>query len=241
MVILCDGMLRSGSTWAFNVALKLLKLCDANRRTFGIYTEDSAVLLAASKPRRSNLVIKSHNLAPPVCELCSSGAFRAIYTWRDPYDAVASCMRMFSMSCEQSIQAIRETIRLWRFHYVTQSACIIPYHTIRTDPVTAIATVSSYLSLNAGPECMSQVAEETSFNRMRQLSQKIEALDSKRVVRQDRFLYDRDSLLHQNHIRDGSMGYGARVLSREELSAIDSMLREAGFEELLAGATNPQG
>jgi hypothetical protein len=51
MVILCDGMVRSGSTWSFNVALKLLESSDPDRKAFGTFNENPAVLAAAIKPR----------------------------------------------------------------------------------------------------------------------------------------------------------------------------------------------
>ena len=76
MVVLCDGMIRSGSTWSFNVALELVRSYEPHRKVFGFYNQNPAVLLAACRPRFSNLVIKSHNLDPSAYELCRAGAIK---------------------------------------------------------------------------------------------------------------------------------------------------------------------
>jgi len=83
MVILCDGMVRSGSTWSFNVVRNLLT-SDPTRKVHGIYSESPAVLAAGIHPRPSHLVIKSHVLSPLAHDLCCSNRVQAIYTWRNP-------------------------------------------------------------------------------------------------------------------------------------------------------------
>jgi hypothetical protein len=65
------------------------------------------------------------------------------------------------------------------------------------------------------------------------LPQKIGTVEDSSFVRKDGYVYDRQTLLHRNHIRDGSIGYGARVLNSEKLALIDAAMQEEGFESLL--------
>jgi hypothetical protein len=67
---------------------------------------------------------------------------------------------------------------------------------------------------------------------MKNLSQHIDGLEPSRLVRKNGLLYDRQTLLHKNHILDGGVGYGVRILNYQQLSAIDSMLHEERFEFL---------
>jgi sulfotransferase family protein len=233
MVVLCDGMVRSGSTWSFNVALELLRSYNPQQRTFGFYTEKSAVLLAAVRPRSSHLVIKSHVLDPSAYELCCTGAIKALYTWRHPHDAIISSLRMFGYSVDHWISVVRNALRLWSFHRATGSACIISYESIRRTPVAAIHDIATYLEIQIEPAQESQIAEKLSLERLRDFSQQIDGLNSIRVVRKDGYVYDRKTLLHKNHIRDGGIGYGSALLNCEQLSAIDALLREEGFDFLL--------
>lgn len=229
MVILCDGMVRSGSTWSFNVALKLLRSCDPTRKTFGIYNENPAVFAAAVRPRFSHLAIKSHSIDPSVHELCCTGAVKAIYTWRHPYDVVVSCVRMFGSSAEQWTEVVRNALRLWSFHQRTNSACIVSYEAIVTDPVTTIARIASYLGLSIEPGGLRRIAEEVSFKNLKRFSDHMDEGGGARLIRSNGQVYDRETLLHPHHIRNGGIGYGANSLREKQLAAIDRMLQEEGF------------
>lgn len=239
MFVLCDGMLRSGSTWSFNVTVELLRSCDPATKTFGLYSEDPAVLRAATKPRKSHLVIKSHNPDPATRELCRSGALKAIYTWRHPYDAVASAVRMFNQSAEYWMSALRNTLRLWTFHRSTQSACIISYEEIVRAPEETLQAIASHLQLPVERRQLSDIAAMTSLERVKRFSRDIDTLEQGRVVRKDGHTFDRETLLHHNHVRDGRCGYGLDVLSDDQRSAIDRLLCEEGFPELCGAAGTP--
>jgi Sulfotransferase domain len=232
MVVLCDGMMRSGSTWSFNVALKLVQAGDPDRKVFGLFSDAPAVPLAAVRPRSSHLVIKTHHLSPSAYDLCCTGAIRAIYTWRHPYDAIVSGSRMFGFSMEHWIDALRNALRVWSFHRATDSACIVSYEAIMREPSASIERIASYLDLRIQPEKVRQIAEETSIERLKGFSEKVDELDFSRVVRKEGVVYDRQTLLHHNHIRDGRIGHGATILDAEQLQAIDAVLREEGFEFL---------
>uniref|UniRef100_Q01ZH8 Sulfotransferase domain-containing protein n=1 Tax=Solibacter usitatus (strain Ellin6076) TaxID=234267 RepID=Q01ZH8_SOLUE len=229
MLVLCDGMGRSGSTWSFNVAVKLLRSSDASRRTFGFYDENPGVVKAGIRPRASHLVIKSHTLDPSVQDLCCSGAVKAIYTWRNPYDVVASSMRMFQLSADNAVGMLRGALRVWAFHRRTKSAHIVAYETIVTRPRVAIAQIGDYLGLKTSPGDLLRITSELSFENVKRLSQHVDELDPKRIIRKGRYIFDRETNLHQNHIRDGRTGYGARLLEASCLDAIDEVLTEEGF------------
>jgi hypothetical protein len=222
-------MMRSGSTWSFNIALKLLRACDTNRRAFGVFSEDPAVLRASVRPRSSNLVIKSHALDPSLYPLCSTGAIKTIYTWRNPYDVIVSSLRMFGGSTERWTEALKNALRIWSFHRRTGSACVVSYSTIVSRPSSAIARIAGYLGLRVESEDVKEIAQEFSFASVKNFSDAINQLTPLRIVRKNGCVYDRDTLLHQSHLRDGGIGYGVASLSEAEVLAIDAALREQGF------------
>jgi|SRR5579872_2235851 len=232
MVVLCDGMIRSGSTWSFNVALKLVQSCWPHRKTCGFYSDNPAVLLAAVRPRDSHLIIKSHSLDRSAYELCRAGSIKAIYTWRDPYDVIVSATRMFGYSLDSSIGALRNALQVWSFHRATGSACIISYESIVQTPVASVDSIADYLGMHIQPEQARQIAEAMAAERLKSYVKQIDGFERSRIVRKDGYVYDRQTLLHQNHIRDGRIGYGAGLLDPEQLTAIGTVLREEGFEFL---------
>src|ERR1041385_6678841 len=208
MVILCDGMGRSGSTWSFNVAVQLLRSYDSNRKTFGFYNEKPAVLAAAVRPRSSNLVVKSHALDPISYELCCTGRIKAIYTWRNPYDVVVSCTRMFGSTVEHWVATLQRWLQLWSFHLRTGSACIVPYESIVKEPWAAIGRIAAYLGLSLEPDCLEKIGQEVSFEAVKRFSQHVNELKPPRLIQSGEYVFDRETLLHKDHIRDGRIGYG---------------------------------
>jgi Sulfotransferase domain len=224
MLILCNGMLRSGSTWSFNVALKLLKSCDPARKVFGFYTENPAVLAAAARPRFSDLVIKSHYLDPTACAVLDTA--KVIYTWRSPYDAVVSCMWMFGGTAEHWIDLVRKSLRLWASHRLQNNACIVSYEALVRDPLAVIERIGSYLGISLEPERVQKLGDELSLENLRRFSRH---LAPSRLNHSGDYSYDRETLLHPNHIKNGGIGYGIRYLNDSQLSAIDAMLREEDF------------
>jgi hypothetical protein len=72
--------------------------------------------------------------------------------------------------------------------------------------------------------------ENNVIGALKSFSQQIDDLEQARLIRTDGYVYDRQTLLHRNHIVDGGIGYGAGLLDSEHLSVIDALLREEGFE-----------
>lgn len=229
MVVLCDGMVRSGSTWSFNVALRLLRSSNLEGKTFGLYSTNPAVIEAAVKPRRSHLVIKSHALEPFAQGLCETGAIKAIYTWRDPYDVIVSSLRMFGHSVEHWLGSLRIGLRICAFHQANQSACIVFYDRIVNDPVGAIEGIASHLEISITQEHIQEIAQDLSFERVRDFCQTVDRFAPPRLVRSDGYVFDRETLIHMNHVRNGGIGYGVNALGEKDLVAIDSVLNEKGF------------
>jgi len=84
------------------------------------------------------------------------------------------------------------------------------------------------------PDQACAVAKATSIERLKDFSRQINDLEQSRLIRADGYVYDRQTLLHQNHIVDGGIGYGAGLLNSEQMAQIDRLLREEGFESLCA-------
>jgi hypothetical protein len=181
------------------------------------------------------LVVKCHTLPPATQELCRAGAIRAIYTWRDPYDVVVSSHRMFNCSIEQSIALLQNSLRVWSFHLSTNSACIVSYETIVKHPAAGIARIAGYLDLSIDPKTLSRIEDEVSFEKLKRFTEHIEQFDPRRIVRKDGFVYDRETLLHQNHIKNGGFGYGVGCLDETQISSINAILLEEGFGYLRQG------
>jgi hypothetical protein len=233
LIVFCNGMQRSGSTWAYNVILELLRSCNSNQSILSVYDEHPGMLLGNLEPTWNHIVIKAHALDNAAHVLCRTGAARSVFTWRDPFDAIASLMRTFGHSFETSIESIRKSIGVWEFCKATGTSTVVSYRSIIETPTFAIRRIAADMGFDVSVQQVDQVADATSFERMKRASQTVEHLDSSRIIRDGVYTYDRETLLHQDHIRDGGSGYGKQMLSPQQLCAIDVMMDKSGFWSLV--------
>jgi hypothetical protein len=226
MLVLCNGMPRSASTWSYNVAMALLRR--TAEEVCGDYDENLHRFLCGLPASCVHAVLKCHSLDPAGRGLAQLQAAKVIYTWRDLADATASFMTMFDVDFEHTIALMSNSLDLYRRHR-RNGALILSYEAITQQPTESVAAVASYLNVAVRQEQVAEIAEANSFGRMRERVKEISMVDyGERLVRHDRTSYDPDTLLHIDHIRDGSTGYGASRLTQAQLRRLDKLLREKG-------------
>jgi hypothetical protein len=226
MLVLCNGMPRSASTWSYNVAMALLRR--TAEEVCGDYDENLHRFLCGLPASCVHAVLKCHSLDPAGLGLAQLQAAKVVYTWRDLADATASFMTMFDVDFEHTIALMSNSLDLYRRHR-RNGALILSYEAITQQPTESVAAVASYLNVAVRQEQVAEIAEANSFGRMRERVKEISMVDyGERLVRHDRTSYDPDTLLHIDHIRDGSTGYGASRLTQAQLRRLDKLLREKG-------------
>ncbi|HLJ63170.1 MAG TPA: hypothetical protein VKT70_03635 [Stellaceae bacterium] len=220
MLVICDGMLRSGSTWSFMAAVALLKAQNQGE-VRGFYSDDPADIFTALADPSAHTVIKSHLPAPAFYELCRAGAVKVIYTWRCPYAVVASAVRMFGLSQDEWREALRHALRLWAFHQATNSACIIPYPALTLAPGPSLCAIASTLEVGLESAIAGSVADAVSLEQAKKIS---DGVDDTRGVRRGAHVFDPQTLLHRHHISEE-----LPPLDHTERAIIDTLLSEEGF------------
>jgi hypothetical protein len=135
-------------------------------------------------------------------------------------------MKMFGQSFDEALKAIQESLRLEEFHQSTRGCCVIHYNDIVETPRKAIEKIGSYLGLDVPGPIVDEVSHRTSLQRMKEVSDQLDKRPSTSMVESGGLLYDRETLLHKSHIRDGRTGYGSDLLSAEQQNRIREMLAE---------------
>lgn len=249
MLVLCNGMPRSASTWSYNVTMALLRHTAAE--VHGGYDENLHRFLCGLPKSCVHAVLKCHSLDAAGLGLAQVQAARVIYTWRDLADAAASFMTMFDVDFEHTIAVMSSSLDLY-LHHRSNGALILSYEAITHEPTESVAAIAAHLNVAAHQELIAEIAGANSFGRMREKVEEIGALDfAERLVRHDRtsytdaarcdrsYAYDPETLFQLNHIRDGGTGYGARRLRQDQLRRLDELLREKGNLGLAARSVAP--
>jgi hypothetical protein len=220
-------MPRSASTWAYNVVLGLLREA-ATGEVFSGYDENLQQFLCGVPASASHAVVKCHQLDALGFRIAQLGAAKVIYTWRDLADAIVSQMAMFRGDFEDALGKISTSLDLYHFHR-RNGALTLGYRDILADPEFGVRKIAEHLELDASDEQIDAIADATSLASMRAKVEQIASPSySPNLVRNDWIAYDPETLLHVNHIRNGSHDYGRKMLNDDQLRQIDALLAEKG-------------
>jgi hypothetical protein len=233
MLVLCNGMPRSASTWSYNVTIAVLH-STGEEITSG-YDEDLHHFLTGLPVSCVYAVLKCHSLDTAALGQSGSQDAKVIYTWRDLADATASFMTMFDVDFEHAVAVMSSSLDLYRFHQ-SNGALILSYEAITQQPIESVARIASHLNIAVPQEVIAEIAEAHALARMRQKVKEIgtDEYDDRlahhertayveAVRRNRRYVYDPETLLHIGHIRDGSIGYGASRFTRDQLRRLDEL------------------
>jgi Sulfotransferase domain len=219
-------MPRSASTWSFNVCVRLISNAHPHARLHTGFDDDFTASMQGLHGEYDHLVLKSHRLDRLARNLVMLGAAKTVYTHRDPEDAIASFMVMFERSFDEALTAILNSVDLYNFHRWCGNCALISYESIVRESFDSVARVQTYLGLENPPDVLRTIATETSMEAMRQLADRVgENPDS--LASSGNLSYDRRTLLHRNHIRQGGIGYGRTLLSGEQRAQIEAVIGAA--------------
>ncbi len=110
-LVICNGVIRSGSTWSYNVCRLLAELL-AKRRgesSHGGYLNALDLeksLQAEVYFRQGPAVFKAHGTGPLISEWIRTGKAKAVCTLRDLRDCVASDVAFMNTGFDSSVQRV---------------------------------------------------------------------------------------------------------------------------------------
>jgi hypothetical protein len=232
-VVICVGVIRSGSTWAFNVC-RVLSQAGANHRKqkFGtacLGAESLDHFLQVEAPMGDGAaVIKAHEMGAGAIEYIALGKVRAVCTFRDPRDCVASDLIFWGKGFDESVSRVMWSMQcVGSLHRQAPKALFVRYEAMMGDPIGQIRRIGQYLGVGldhkAAEWIHSQTNLETSRNISRQLGSKLpEQVD----VGLDNHRRDKLTLLHDNHIGNAQVGRWKKELTVEQGEYLTKVFRE---------------
>lgn len=218
MLVFCNGMPRSASTWSFNVCRLLFRELRPRDSLCARYHENVAEVVDPLLNAYDHVVLKCHTLDERGRSLCRTQQAHSIYTHRDPHDAICSAMAMFGHSFESALDSIQRSLELCEFLRSTGQVCIVAYDTIRAAPHAAILSVARFLGLQPDAESLARIVEGTSVSALKAIADRV-SLETG-GVRTPRSMYDPETHIHRRHIQNGGTGYGKAMLADHQRSRI---------------------
>lgn len=160
MIVVCCGMIRSGSTLQFNMARELIEAAKCGV-AHGFISEDELSgtgrqLLEWAADRRFH-VVKSHSIEP-VATL-SSGQVYLLYTFRDLRDVALSAKRKWGLSGDQLMASLTKAVGA-QTHLAESRHRVLEqrYEHITNDPAAAVEEIARFLAIPVTPERAQRIA-----------------------------------------------------------------------------------
>lgn len=224
MLLFCDGMMRSASTWVYNVVFTLLKAAFPDKDVRRTANANSIAAMEAMAGA-DWAIVKCHGLDENARAIFLEGKARAIYTHRDIYDAVASLLVMFRFSFSDVLQLMEASLDAYDFHCATGNYLCVDYESIAGNPCEVIRTISDFLDVSAPSGTIERIAEAHSLAAIKEFSSNLSLLGEDRVQSCSFTRYDRETQWHVRHVRNGGIGYGRRYLMPEQIEQLERLIR----------------
>jgi hypothetical protein len=230
MYVLSVGMVRSASTWQYNVACRLLENRGAAPR-LGFFADARAFVRlrqadagwwphlrrALARLRRGAVAgwraLKAHDGHPAYEDALRGGQALGLYVSRDLRDVAFSLMHKCAATFEQVTRPgghLNVAMSNHAFWTAQPGMLRQRYETILADPAGGVAEIAGHLGLTLAAGEAAAVAEEYSLKanmwRAVELANRLRREGVDLELPANALRSDEQTLLHWNHIREGLVG-----------------------------------
>ncbi|MAM27946.1 MAG: hypothetical protein CMC13_02895 [Flavobacteriaceae bacterium] len=219
MWIICAGSKRSGSTLQYNIVSRIVELKGLGRRLPHAKPEDFPSVIEKQKDNNGIKVFKSHTLTKEIEELIKRSEARIVYCYRDVRDVVVSLIKRNWLNKDlKSISGFTESYlsdyNMWATYH--KKMYISKYEDFYNDIKSEVSRIAVYLNIDLVPEEINQISAELSF-------ENLQTEADKNFIEKDKYTFDRNTLLHKNHIQGRIHNQYIENLSLNEILGIEKI------------------
>lgn len=252
-IIICNGVIRSGSTWSFNVC-RLMATILAGQRGQPVGSaylgaeQLERFLFVDSLMRDGPAVIKSHELGPEAITRIRKGSAKAVCTMRDPRDCVASDMVFYGRGFDASVDRVVLSFSHLQKHAQDFGRTLfIRYEDMIGDRAWQVRRIAAYLNIRLDRQQIEAIDRETNIDTCRQICEDLKEHPEK-ADGADMYGHKREfvTLLHDNHIGTGMVGRWRKDLTPQQAERVTEIFQRAveilGYPDATGlGAMIPDG
>lgn len=252
---ICNGVIRSGSTWSFNVCRLLLQELgrQRNQPSGSCYLEAANLEAFISQhwdKAPGPTIIKAHQVGPLAYAAIRSGEARAVCTFRDPRDCIASDLVFMRHSIEAAVQRVVLSLEFLRYFQTTDYILLVRYEQMMTDRRRQIRRIADHLGVQIDHQTLDNIDAQTNLQAARNICDQLRAGKSARMLNIASHRVDAATHVHENHIDSAAVGRWKTELSASQgrwlTEFFASWLLNLGYETqeslkaILSGSRTPK-
>jgi len=228
---LCSGVVRSGSTWAFNVCrllnqLKAEQLGRPHESHFRDTRSLELTLKQINQPDNQTIyTIKTHTITQNVIDFLINHNIKNVCTLRDPRDCVASEFLFHQESIEAAVTKVLNTIKFLAVYVQIGNVLFIRYENMIKDPKQYIKIIANYLDIVCDDKVINYIYEQTNIEKSKQISEQLTSQPKDTFRQEGNDYVDKKTYLHTGHVQGGQVGRWQTDLTTEQQAYVNAQLK----------------
>ncbi|MGB3240568.1 MAG: sulfotransferase domain-containing protein, partial [Geitlerinemataceae cyanobacterium] len=232
MLVICCGMLRSGSTLQYQLAVAILEKTGRGSG-LGDPRNVDCLELANANPSGMMQVLKVHKFQhlQHVEAAIDRRQAKCLYTYRDVRDVAVSLMNMRNIGFEELIfrnQEVQQSLSDFQAWTSFDDVLISRYEEMVSDIPQEVLRIAKHLNIELSTEDAIAIAENHSLDKQKQRIQQWKQGDDFNPRN-----HEAKSLLHHNHINSGRSQQWCETLTPIQIAYLESLtgtwLRDRGY------------
>lgn len=226
--VFCGGMFRAGSTLQFQIVAHVVELAGLGRRVPWAPPEEFPRIRNQWSRYGPLKVFKTHRMTGAIQAEFDDGGAKAVYIYRDLRDVVASWIRKHDVAFDQVFHdrdLVGESLAMYDRWTARQSVLISRYEDAVGDLPAEVSRIATFLGVGLTPAECDRIAGDYSIDRQLERIETLKEDPTRGASGGTDQVFDRDSLLHTNHIASGQHGAWSAVLTDLQVAMIE---RRAG-------------
>jgi hypothetical protein len=198
-------VIRSGSTWSFNVCRALFqeyairqKVPFGSAYLDGPYVDQFIAREWSLAPGPT--VIKNHMIGATALAAIRSGQAKAVCTYRDPRDCIASDLVFMNGGMEFSLKRVSASLGFLKYYQSSSQILLVKYEQMMSDRLGEIRRIARHLGLEMDEAFLRQVDSKTNIDSSQKLCRELQNRPSDQVLNIASHRVDPQTHLHENHI-----------------------------------------
>ncbi len=222
-IILCAGLKSSGSTWLYNVVLRLLK--ETRGGKIAAFYADKVALFPKGSEQARFLVVKSHVPSEPLLFVTRLTRGRIFLTIREPRDSAVSLMQRFRFSFDAALKDVaEEAARIVEFCRARDVVLLRYEDRFHEDPKT-IAEVAALIGARAPKATQQKIFKALTPDAVKRRIRNLKSQGAFGAAPKPED-FDPATHWHPGHVGDGRMGKYAEFLSAAQQEEVLKQTRD---------------
>ena len=235
-LVICNGMVRSGSTLQYNLALGVLRSQEGVIELGFVDSGSELESKLTSSLNSSKTIVKAHTYYN-VSKDCNLDV-RRLYIYRDIRDVAASLVKKLDLNNQELYMALDDAIDQYNIFREERGILFQKYEELFSDMDRGVRELSNYLGIELSDKDIETIVLDNSIDNVENNMTTIKKsfINRMKIKLHDfgfkRFQVYNDNLIHHNHISStkGASGTWNGILSKETILEVEkryfSYLRE---------------